>query len=426
MENAINICIGANYGDEGKGRTVDYFVKNSQNPIVVRFNGGAQAGHTVVVDGKRHVFSHFGAGTFRGAPTYFTKDFVIIPEIFRYEMKELTEILDSNVPKQYYHQHCVITSPWDVALNQLKELSRGNKNHGSVGLGFGETIERSEKFEFIKLNVQHAQYCMNNLSEERGKEYFIEMCWTFFNEYYLPKIEEYSKVMDDHPVTQFADAYSFQNTAEIFYQAVKNFISKVEIVSDENEISFLQNFDQIIFEGAQGLALDQNAKDFPHVTRSNTGCTNIINLVNELALGNKNYSVNIVYISRPYFTRHGAGPLNNEVEKPDILGFKVVDATNVPNTFQGTLRFAAFNLKEFHLRVFKDICHAVIGLKVFVNVTLAFSCVDQISSNDGMFTYFDITGKETKIKIKDFFKHVEKYVMFSPKVKIISFENEGN
>ena len=61
------VIIGANYGDEGKGLISDYLVDREQAKIVIRFNGGAQAGHTVVtLDGKRHVFKHFGSGTFQG------------------------------------------------------------------------------------------------------------------------------------------------------------------------------------------------------------------------------------------------------------------------------------------------------------------------------------------------------------------------
>ena len=60
--------IGANYGDEGKGLITDYLCRQVENPLVIRFNGGAQAGHTVTTpEGIRHIFSHFGSGTLAGA-----------------------------------------------------------------------------------------------------------------------------------------------------------------------------------------------------------------------------------------------------------------------------------------------------------------------------------------------------------------------
>ena len=71
--------IGSNWGDEGKGNVTDILCsKEPLKTINVRINGGAQASHTVVTqDGKRHAFSHFGSGTFAGAPTYLSKEFIV-------------------------------------------------------------------------------------------------------------------------------------------------------------------------------------------------------------------------------------------------------------------------------------------------------------------------------------------------------------
>jgi len=79
--NEANVVIGANYGDEGKGAAVDRLATEAgAQCLVVRFNGGAQAGHTVETpDGRRHVFSHFGAGSFAGARTFLSRFFVSNP-----------------------------------------------------------------------------------------------------------------------------------------------------------------------------------------------------------------------------------------------------------------------------------------------------------------------------------------------------------
>ena len=72
----LTAIIGANYGDEGKGLLTDYYAAKSKHSVVVRFNGGPQAGHTVVTpEGKRHVFSHYGSGTLAGAQTFLSKHF---------------------------------------------------------------------------------------------------------------------------------------------------------------------------------------------------------------------------------------------------------------------------------------------------------------------------------------------------------------
>ena len=75
------VVIGSNFGDEGKGLTVDYLCHQGAG-VVVRFNGGAQAGHTVCLDRLRHVFSHFGSGTLRGVPTYLSQFFIVNPIMF--------------------------------------------------------------------------------------------------------------------------------------------------------------------------------------------------------------------------------------------------------------------------------------------------------------------------------------------------------
>ena len=90
----IKIVIGANFGDEGKGKLTDYYTKNADNCIVVCSNGGAQRGHTVLKsDGTRHVFHHFGSGTLNGADTYLPEDFILNPLVFREEWEELKKFL---------------------------------------------------------------------------------------------------------------------------------------------------------------------------------------------------------------------------------------------------------------------------------------------------------------------------------------------
>ena len=75
--------IGSQYGDEGKGRTVDFVCSNlAGKTLVVRYNGGAQAGHTVVLNNKRHIFSQFGSGTLRGCDTYFAEECLFDPLAF--------------------------------------------------------------------------------------------------------------------------------------------------------------------------------------------------------------------------------------------------------------------------------------------------------------------------------------------------------
>lgn len=136
----IKIVIGANFGDCGKGLMTDYF-SQKPNSIVVCSNGGAQRGHTVTTpDGIRHVFHHFGSGTFNHASTYLSENFIVNPIIFKQEYDELMNL--GYIPNVYINQNCMLTTPFDMMANQIIEENRGKNKHGSCGLGIFETIKR--------------------------------------------------------------------------------------------------------------------------------------------------------------------------------------------------------------------------------------------------------------------------------------------
>ena len=136
-----HVVIGAGYGDEGKGMWTDYLVRTNNNCLVVRANGGAQVGHTVVRNGERRVFSHLGSGTLQGAPTLYSKFSVVSPLVFFKEVDgrnadiPFTVFVDGDTP---------VTTPYDMLLNHVLETERGDKRHGSTGIGFGATLERME------------------------------------------------------------------------------------------------------------------------------------------------------------------------------------------------------------------------------------------------------------------------------------------
>ena len=123
----VKIVVGANFGDEGKGLMTDYFSSISSNSIVVRFNGGAQAGHTVVTpDDKRHVFSHFGSGTFNKVPTYLSEYFICNPTLYKKEFLELKEC--GIKPMVHFAHDCMFSNPFDMLINQIVESNINSNN----------------------------------------------------------------------------------------------------------------------------------------------------------------------------------------------------------------------------------------------------------------------------------------------------------
>jgi adenylosuccinate synthase len=338
------VVIGANYGDEGKGVIVDYLAsKLATGKVVVRFNGGAQAGHTVVTpEGKRHVFSHFGAGTLTGAATYLAKHFVCNPLLFWKEAKQLEGHGASTVIAA--DPRCYVTTPYDMLINQAVEEARGAKRHGSVGVGFGETIERNRypAFQLWKDDLKDHDKLTEKLRLIRDK--------------WLPTRCAQLGI----PTIQKAD---YRLTDELLDKTIAACAAFESVVGTAGA-EFIER-KEIIFEGAQGLCLDMDSKNFPHVTRSNTGLKNVVPLARALGL-----SLDVIYVTRAYLTKHGAGPLPNE-HTPDP---PVIDETNTEHPYQGVFRFAPLDVAELKERVAADL-----ALLPGASHSIALTCTDQVA-----------------------------------------------
>lgn len=346
--------IGANYGDEGKGLMTHYFSKkyHARDPLVVRFNGGAQAGHTVYQNGKRYVFSHFGSGTLTGAPTYLSEYFVCNPLVFR---KEREELVSNNIyPSAVVNAKCQITTVFDILYNQKLEQLRGEGRHGSCGLGFNATIERSLAIPFT-------------VADLFGSSSYLTEKLTMIQNFYLKLLSQHSVNVDDIRDTSIIR----KNKLECDY-----FMDSIDIAAS-NEI--IRERDCVIFEGAQGLLLDMDSVEFPHITRSKTGTTNVKKILDSCPY--LKYNIECVYVTRPYLTRHGAGPIK---EWPVQGKFNIVDETNVPNAFQGSMRYGLIDIHEireggyFDSRMrFGNIYES--GCERFTSFAL--TCFDQVGEN---------------------------------------------
>ncbi len=316
----VSAVIGANFGDEGKGLMTDYFCSQNKKSLNIRFNGGAQAGHTVVTpDGKRHVFSHIGSGTFSGADTYLSEFFISNPILFLREYSALPE------PEIYISGKSCISLPCDMMINQFAEDSRGDSRHGSCGLGIFETIMRSQD---NSLKICFGDSLNGNKLHEKIK---------YINSIYAPK--RLKDLGFENIPEKLLDLLSDDN---ITYNFIEDFFNMKKIchLSDD---SILENYDNIVFEGAQGLLLDRDRTEyFPHLTPSNTGMKNIRNILNQFPEVN----TEVCYITRSYFTRHGKGKFNSE-NNGIVSEFGLSDKTNQTNQYQGNFRYGLFDRSEF-------------------------------------------------------------------------------
>jgi adenylosuccinate synthase len=134
------------YGDCGKGTIVDFLARHTGTRMVVRFNGGPQAGHNVVTpDGRHHTFSQFGSGTFvPGARTLLSRFMLIEPYALLNETDHLRSLgVPDALDRLLIDGACPVITPCHQAANRLRELARGATAHGTCGLGVGEAVQDS-------------------------------------------------------------------------------------------------------------------------------------------------------------------------------------------------------------------------------------------------------------------------------------------
>ncbi len=342
--------IGSGYGDEGKGLMTDYLAYREAVPVVVRTNGGAQAGHSVQTpDGRRHVFHHIASGALAGAATHLSQFFVSHPLFFMRERKIILD-LGGNAAVSI-DPRSIVTTPYDMMINQVMENARGGARHGSCGMGFGEAIERSLNEEFA-LTVgdfeKGADHIRDTLDRIRSK--WVAERLRRLGADTLPPLEAELLASTDLVERFIGDCASFWNAISVRSDATLG--------------------DGILFEGAQGLLLDQDYGAFPHVTRSNTGLRNMVAVAREAGIGR----IGVTYMTRAYATRHGAGPFAHEDVRTPWLS--MVDPTNQPNDWQGAIRTAPLDIDAVSAAIRHDLGHA--GGDVEISASIGISCVDQV------------------------------------------------
>lgn len=356
----VKVVIGANFGDEGKGLMTDYFchqaTSKNENCIVVLSNGGAQRGHTVTTpDGIRHVFHHFGSGTFAGADSYFCDKYILNPMTFRKEYEELQKL--GCTPKVYANYDCMWSTPYDMMLNQIIEDSRGDARHGSCGMGIWETVSR------YATDWTYSLTKFNQIGEEL-KFLWLEDLRNIYIKWRLKK--------------EGLDVYG--EWKDIFYSPalIYHFIDDVKFMCDHItwiDESILTTYDNVIFENGQGLLLDQNnVKYGDNTTPSNTGIKNPHEIISKVL---PDANVEVCYVTRTYLTRHGAGRFDEECDK-DMINASMEDKTNVPNPFQGAIRYGRLNAKD----LFQRICDDVNSVEADYTVSLAVT-----HTNEAYFLY---------------------------------------
>jgi adenylosuccinate synthase len=288
MTNIIVTDLG--YGDAGKGTVTDWLCSpggaalRGDRPVaaVVRHNGGAQAGHNVAAGTRHHMFAQFGSGTFHRTPTFLSRYMMIEPLALAAEAAHLKEIgLGGALGLLSVDREALVITPYHAAANRARERARGAGRHGSCGKGIGETA----RFELAHPDVAvRAGDCAGSADLLRHK-----LTWTR-----LLLTEEAGPLQDVPSVDGLLDAYTA-------------FADRVALVDGREHLTALLKTGPVIFEGAQGVLLDEWHGFHPFTTWSTTTSANAETLLAEAGEGGFRLGV-----TRAYATRHGAGPFVTE------------------------------------------------------------------------------------------------------------------
>lgn len=372
----IKVVIGANYGDEGKGLASNYF--SDDKSITVLTNGGAQRGHTVTLpDKRRHTFRHFGSGTMIGSATFFSADFILNPIVFMQEYSALVGISDYK-PICFRDKACRWSTPYDMIINSIR--SNGKNAQATCGAGIWETVQRS-------LNLKYSM----------PFDSFISLSYFQKVKFLLNIRDNYYKKENKNLSKELKEIYFSNGLIINFIEDCLHFAHLVRT----RKMTFLNGYDKVIFENGQGLLLDGQIKgqeDF--TTPSRTGLCRVSDMINRTF---NNADVEVCYVSRTYLTRHGRGAMESEIadfkEKNDL-----VDLTNVPNEFQGSLRYGEINFNKLYDRIEEDFSTRVEDNKNHYSKAVMFTHCNKLrpDTDNGVKKYFSCEETGTEMEVADF------------------------
>ncbi|MDO4895439.1 adenylosuccinate synthase [Moraxella sp.] len=277
------VVLGSQWGDEGKGKIVDLLTEKAT--AVARFQGGHNAGHTLVVGGEKTVLHLIPSGILREGVTCFIGNGVVLaPDAL---LKEMNGLIEKGVPvrdRLRISPACPLIMPYHTALDQAREIKRGNAKIGTTGRGIGPAYEDKVARRALKVSDLFRDDLPQKLES--------------LLEYHNFQLTQYYKV----------DAIDFEETLKLCQTWRDELKDLVVDVTNELE-NRRQKGENLMFEGAQGTLLDIDHGTYPFVTSSNTTAGGVST---GTGLGPL-YLDYVLGITKAYTTRVGSGPFPTEL-----------------------------------------------------------------------------------------------------------------
>lgn len=282
------VVIGAQWGDEGKGKLVDYLT--SYADLVVRFHGGNNAGHTLVVDGKTVKLQLIPSGILQAKTKCLIATGVVVdPQFLLEEINRIKALgVDVTPRRLIIDRDASLVLPYHRQIDKQREILKGKDKIGTTGRGIGPAYEERAQRSAVRFAD------LNNLSELK------------------PRLLEQVKLANKYLISVLeGDPLNFDEIWNVIEQAREHLLG---YVANGSLIlhQALKNKAKIVFEGAQGTLLDVNFGTFPFVTSSSTlsgaVCTGA-------GVGPKSIDY-ILGVTKAYSTRVGSGPFPTELDNP--------------------------------------------------------------------------------------------------------------
>lgn len=349
----VSSVIDLSFGDTGKGAHVDHLCRTDGGTVVVRFNGGSQAGHNVITpNGAHHMFNQYGSGSFvEGVKTYLSQYMLVNLYRLHQETKRLiiakaedrnnhtadhiAHLYETIQNSIYIHENAVCVTAYQEAANRLRERARqiAGTPHGSCGMGIGETaqdvLDGMDVFRVKDLLRSHQEIAdrLEYIGEIKRNQ--LAMVLPIVKDDPASKLD-LDILLNGQGIDRLNRFYA--DFPSIYPNIVDNrWIA--ETLRDPSE--------HVVFEGAQGVLLDQHYGFHPHTTWSRCNFDNISRILVGTEISSHIDPTKYGLI-RAYTTRHGAGPMPTATPG---WGDKLwLDDHNQQNPWQGRMRFGPLDV----------------------------------------------------------------------------------
>ena len=277
----VDVILGLQWGDEGKGKVVDVLTPHYQ--VVARFQGGPNAGHTLEFNGEKYVLRSIPSGIFQGDKVNVIGNGVVLdPILFKEEAEALARSGHDLTERLYISKKAHLILPTHRVLDAAFEAAKGSSKIGTTGKGIGPTYTDKISRNGVRVG-----------------DIFLD----------FKKIYEVAKARHENILESLGYNYDIDELERQWFEGIE-YLKKFRIIDSEHEINrFLAEDKAILAEGAQGTLLDVDFGSYPFVPSSNTICAGACT-----GLGIGPNRIGEVYgIFKAYCTRVGSGPFPTEL-----------------------------------------------------------------------------------------------------------------